>query len=826
MSILDVKDRIPTEVLENGAVRYGVYDESGNLLRYEYMKREDEPIEEGTPVNKRLFDIIDQSAIGYNVLDEYEDVSLGISKSYEAIAKSFNGLPSGGINSGEIVPLDNGNAMILYGEIGNSNYMSYEIRTEYGEIVKAKTLLSSGGACSYIKAILLKNGNIFVSYSEGSTPTLKHMILDQEGNVVRASVNTSEYSYAKNLVELDNENVLIIYSTGDNSRGVKAIIIKPNGSVFSTVTLQTSTTTAWISIIKQESSYWAFYNDVYAVFDVKGNFIQLKTGYSLGNSCVIKNRSGNYIHFGYSVDTKFVITDEKMNFIKEVVLILEKNSAGYNICDLGNDQYLLYYTNDNKNREYYCVINGDGDILVDPVLIMSSRMGGWRNSAKLKSGTVLISSKGMTSTTSYVIAIGLDTEIIERKYNIDEIGYPNEAQKLNVLVGKQPVPNLEIYNGFAYYKNPSLFDSETGNVITFFSTTDVKFAIYNKYGEISQDIISTNSNADSGSGFGVSLLENNNIFLAFSDVNNSYKGTFKIIDKIGNEIKLSTIFRNASTGEINVIELDNGNVMLVYVNRSSTATYYGYYAIYDENGNVVKSDTVFLNGETINKLVAKKLKNGNVFVGVTTYSGYVAKYMIIDSEGNVVKELTTLSENSNTYIGLDVMEDGNVLFAMVISSTYVGQYAIIDENGNIVKNPTNYTVPSSDSVGWLTVLALRNGNVAIAQQDRNKGNAGVLYIYNKEIEEIEKMGYFEGKAINYMSGIAEFEDGSLFISYYESANQKVKANIVPPNGKPLMNGSVVSNKLNDIEIDTIIKGENFYELVYLDGKYVAQEVRV
>ena len=69
MSFIDVKDRIPTEVLNNGAVRYGVYDENRNLLRYEYMKREDEPIEEGTPVNKVLFNEM------YG-MDNYEQISL------------------------------------------------------------------------------------------------------------------------------------------------------------------------------------------------------------------------------------------------------------------------------------------------------------------------------------------------------------------------------------------------------------------------------------------------------------------------------------------------------------------------------------------------------------------------------------------------------------------------------------------------------------------------------------------------------------------------------------------------------------------------------
>ena len=53
--IQDIKDRVPVNVLSNDAIRYGIYDEQGNLLRYEYIKREDEPIETGTPINRALF---------------------------------------------------------------------------------------------------------------------------------------------------------------------------------------------------------------------------------------------------------------------------------------------------------------------------------------------------------------------------------------------------------------------------------------------------------------------------------------------------------------------------------------------------------------------------------------------------------------------------------------------------------------------------------------------------------------------------------------------------------------------------------------------------
>ena len=53
--IQEIKDRVPVNVLSNDAIRYGIYDEQGNLVRYEYIKREDEPVEVGTSINKALF---------------------------------------------------------------------------------------------------------------------------------------------------------------------------------------------------------------------------------------------------------------------------------------------------------------------------------------------------------------------------------------------------------------------------------------------------------------------------------------------------------------------------------------------------------------------------------------------------------------------------------------------------------------------------------------------------------------------------------------------------------------------------------------------------
>lgn len=56
--MIEVKDRVPSQVLENGAIRYEEFDANGNSLGYKYIKRADEPIEVGTPINKVLFDSI------------------------------------------------------------------------------------------------------------------------------------------------------------------------------------------------------------------------------------------------------------------------------------------------------------------------------------------------------------------------------------------------------------------------------------------------------------------------------------------------------------------------------------------------------------------------------------------------------------------------------------------------------------------------------------------------------------------------------------------------------------------------------------------------
>lgn len=72
-----MRDRTPTEVLDNGALRYGVYDGNGTFLRHEYLHLEDAPTDPGTDLSKATFlkDATETALFG-SAADRTEDDAL------------------------------------------------------------------------------------------------------------------------------------------------------------------------------------------------------------------------------------------------------------------------------------------------------------------------------------------------------------------------------------------------------------------------------------------------------------------------------------------------------------------------------------------------------------------------------------------------------------------------------------------------------------------------------------------------------------------------------------------------------------------------------
>ena len=75
-----MRNRTQTQVLENGAIRYAVYDEAGNFLRHDYLLPADDPTDVGTALSKE------------NLLSDSTEVLLFGSAADRTIDGAFRGI--------------------------------------------------------------------------------------------------------------------------------------------------------------------------------------------------------------------------------------------------------------------------------------------------------------------------------------------------------------------------------------------------------------------------------------------------------------------------------------------------------------------------------------------------------------------------------------------------------------------------------------------------------------------------------------------------------------------------------------------------------------
>lgn len=108
-----MNDRIPTKILPNGAIRYGVYDEQGNLLRYEYIRPEDEPTQAGSAINKAnllpddVVNLLEIPSENPQIKDALAKLALSAGKfGYSITAKYSEGDPAANITIAGLTKID------------------------------------------------------------------------------------------------------------------------------------------------------------------------------------------------------------------------------------------------------------------------------------------------------------------------------------------------------------------------------------------------------------------------------------------------------------------------------------------------------------------------------------------------------------------------------------------------------------------------------------------------------------------------------------------------------------------------------------------------
>lgn len=90
--MIEVKDRIPKK-----PNRILITPENGSAPFYATWQRADEPIEEGTPINKVLFDSIEEGGFSFTGVDDIEICAMRITTNAEwtevVFDKPFSGIP-------------------------------------------------------------------------------------------------------------------------------------------------------------------------------------------------------------------------------------------------------------------------------------------------------------------------------------------------------------------------------------------------------------------------------------------------------------------------------------------------------------------------------------------------------------------------------------------------------------------------------------------------------------------------------------------------------------------------------------------------------------
>lgn len=162
--MIEVKDRIPTKpnririVPENGAPFYATWE------------RADEPIEEGTPVNKYLFDSIDEGGHFSNALDDIEidaqRVTLTAGWTTVSFRRPLSGVPR--------VFVSVSDAAVV--AVKNITRTSCQIAVRLGVLQEVYVSTSSGGTASTKVSVL--------SYPEFSAVTVDVLAIYDGGITV------------------------------------------------------------------------------------------------------------------------------------------------------------------------------------------------------------------------------------------------------------------------------------------------------------------------------------------------------------------------------------------------------------------------------------------------------------------------------------------------------------------------------------------------------------------------------------------------------------------------------------------------------------------
>lgn len=347
-------------------------------------------------------------------------------------------------------------------------------------------------------------------------------------------------------------------------------------------------------------------------------------------------------------------------------------------------------------------------------------------------------------------------------------------------------------------------------------------------------------------------LSNNNIMLLGGD--NASGVYYTIIDENGN-IVVPTKILSLNYANYDAIHLSNNNIMILG-NQSRTA----HFTIIDENGDIIVNDVTLYDNMYNPKLV--ELDNNNIMIVGSTNSGATnsANVVVVNNLGNIVKDITNIGDGF-TYVNILKLNNGNVFVMGCKTSDRSGDYyfSIIDENINILVQPTKL----GNNFKYFDFIQLSNNNILIVgsvycaivsltgEIIMSKTNISSYMSYPKLLKysggNTIIVGVQDGSPYKLYVSIIK-DDGTLLLKDFVGKNNFMNPYIIELNNsnlfivgsgsssaytgyfqflKALFSENIVC-KLNNKNIDTLLKQNSYYELVFNNNqnKFIANEITI
>ncbi len=270
-------------------------------------------------------------------------------------------------------------------------------------------------------------------------------------------------------------------------------------------------------------------------------------------------------------------------------------------------------------------------------------------------------------------------------------------------------------------------------------STKPKFVIVQEDGTSVKGVtlLSADTNA---SDIAITLLDNNNVFVAYNaDLNSPNNlGRFVIFDEDGASVKGVTTFHTGGVSDVCVLLLDNTNVFLAYSEDGSNNLDF---TILDEDGTEVVAETqVVAAGGYMNQIV--KLSNSNV---VIAYGGSPNSYLQTYTQAGVaVLGQTQFKSGFVIQVCPIVLTNGNIMIGYDAGSD--GRFVIVDSSGTEVVSETVFTTTTDP---WdLAGVLIGPATVLLTYNSGTSTDPGYYIVYTQEgLEQISET-VFEARAFS------------------------------------------------------------------------------